>query len=241
MMARRDLQQYYRQHDDFRRYLHTSEKRAKELSDLYRSNRRFFGKRVLDLACGGGILGFLVETKGHEYVGIDANPDVVKSAIGHARRAKSSNRFLLGDIRSAKISGVFDTITLLGNALTHFNIEDFVATISNLSKNVRIGSYLIVDYRDVVSMLFQRRWKRRFTGKRGGHLPGITTATRDINPLLGELLMESMKQGRRKLKFRFGVWSPFIVEALMRLMGWRLVRRSYKNSSNISLEVYRKF
>jgi len=45
---------YYRKHDDFRRYTAASKERIADLSRLYRKTKRYFGRKVLDLACGGG-------------------------------------------------------------------------------------------------------------------------------------------------------------------------------------------
>jgi 2-polyprenyl-3-methyl-5-hydroxy-6-metoxy-1,4-benzoquinol methylase len=59
---------YYRKHDNFSRYLAANHARVRELSELYGSNKGYYGPRVLDLACGGGALGFIVERDGHSII-----------------------------------------------------------------------------------------------------------------------------------------------------------------------------
>lgn len=60
-----DLRTFYRRNDDYRRDLMASEDRVQALRDLYEANRRYFGRRILDIGCGGGVLGFLLEPEGY--------------------------------------------------------------------------------------------------------------------------------------------------------------------------------
>lgn len=209
-----------------------------ELARLYRKTKRFVGHSVLDLACGGGVLGFVLEGKGHRYVGIDINPDVINAALRHSNELGSSNRFVLGDIRSAKLEGTFDTVMLLGNALCHFNTGDFVSILKSVARNVRAGSYFVIDYRDVVSLLFARRWARRFSGKRGGRT--ATSVTKGIDTRRGDLLLESVQSRGRNFDFTHGIWSPFILQPLMQLNKWTLVRREFGRRGDSWLDVYRR-
>lgn len=229
---------YYRKHDDFRRYTAANKERMTELARLYRRSERFIGHRVLDLACGGGVLGFVVEPEGHRYVGVDINPDAVDAARHHADEVGSHNRFVLGDVRSTKLAGTFDTVTLLGNALCHFNTADLVSIMRNVSGNVHSGSYFVVDYRDVVSLLFARRWARRFSGKRGTKT--VTSVTKGIDTRRGDLLLESVQKGGSNFDFTHGVWSPFVLEPLMELNNWSLVRRNFNRRQSSWFDVYRR-
>ena len=52
-MAKADIVAYYRTHDDFRRYLTENGVRVEDLSNLYGSYKRYFGRTILDIACGG--------------------------------------------------------------------------------------------------------------------------------------------------------------------------------------------
>lgn len=179
-----------------------------------------------------------VESHGHSYVGIDINPDAVNAARRHADEAGSHNRFILGDVLSMKLKGTFDTVTLLGNALCHFNTTGFVSILTNIAGNVHAGSYFVVDYRDVVSLLFAKRWARRFSEKDGKRV--VASLTKGINTSRGDLLLESIQERGRNFDFTHGVWSPFIIEPLMREKGWRLARRYPRRSWNGWLDVYLK-
>ena len=233
------IRAYYRRHDDFLRYTAADKDRMADLGRLYTKAKRYFGRDVLDLACGGGALGFVVESKGHSYVGIDINPDAVGAARNHAAEVGSRNRFVLEDIRSVKLEGTFDTLTLLGNALCHFNTSEFVSIMANVERNIHMGSYFIVDYRDVVSLLFAGKWSRkRYVQKRGGTT--VTSLTRRIDTERGDAVIDSLAKGRRPLRFTYAIWSPFIIEPLMRLNKWKLVRREFRRLNSSWLDIYRR-
>jgi SAM-dependent methyltransferase len=185
-----------------------------------------------------GAFGSVLEPEGHEYVGVDSNPDMIRSARDNARKTRSSNRFILGDVRSAGIEGRFDTVTLPGNALCHFDTADFLSIITNVERNVQARSCFVVDYRDVVSLLFAGKWARRFSEKRGGRT--VTSLTKGIDTEQGILLLESVQKHGRNFDFTHGVWSPFIIEPLMRAKGWRLARRYPLRAWKGWLDVYEK-
>jgi 2-polyprenyl-3-methyl-5-hydroxy-6-metoxy-1,4-benzoquinol methylase len=152
------IRNYYSKHDDFNRYSMANEERVREIRRIYSLHQRFFGRRVLDIACGAGIMGFVLEEKGIDYLGIDTNPDMVRLAKTYAGLNNSIAKFLLGDARSTKIEGVFDTITLVGNAVIHFDTYNMVRILTNIRQNVSKGAHFIVDYRDLVKMLYSGEW-----------------------------------------------------------------------------------
>lgn len=220
-----DMRNIYRKSDDFRRYLMTNRERVKELEDDYNSNKKFFGKSVLDICCGGGILGFIIEPKGHQYTGADINPDMISSASYYAKSIGSKNKFILGDVTKMKFRSRFDTITFLGNGLTHLTTEEFSRIITNLEKSVHKGSYFVIDYRDVVYMLFKRIWKNKFVSK--SRVQPITVITKGIDTNTGEIFQESFdKDGKKKVEYVQTVWSQFIIEPLMKAYGWKLISRN---------------
>lgn len=209
-----------------------------DLSRLYRETRQYFRAAVLDLACGGGVLGFVVEPKGHRYVGVDVNPDAIEAARRDAENAGPHCRFILGDVLLTKLEGVFDTVTLLGNALIHFDTSVFSRILDNIEPNVHRGTYFIVDYRDVVGVLYRGQWGKRYTEKRGGRT--VVSLRKGIDTERGELLIRSESDGRHNLDFSHAIWSPFIVEPLMHAKGWRLARRYPRRAWNGWLDVYER-
>jgi len=201
---------YYRIHDNFSRYLTTNKRRAKELSGLYTSNKRYFGRRVLDIACGGGVLGFIVEREGRSYTGVDVNPDMISSAKVYAKKTGSRNRFIKGDVTQMKIQGNFDTICLLGNALCHFSTHDFSRILQNTAAHSERGAYFIVDYRDMVRLMFDEKWnlKRRHVEKERGRM----STTKACDTRTGFVLVTTTDlHGNNEVEFAHAIWSPFII------------------------------
>ena len=84
-MLANQLKTYYRDHENYNDYLMKSKERVKSLKNLYNNNKKYFGKKVLDLTCGGGVMGFIVENKGHSYTGMDINPDMIQEAKKYAK------------------------------------------------------------------------------------------------------------------------------------------------------------
>jgi SAM-dependent methyltransferase len=233
------IEAYYRRHDDFRRYSMEDAKRVKELSRLYDLNKGYFGKRVLDLACGGGILGFIVERHGHDYVGVDLNRDMIGRARAYARRTGSRNRFLLADATRDRVQGTFETVAVLGNALCHFNTMDFGRLLKNVEPSADMGSHFIVDYRDVVDLLFRRKWKSKLVEKEKGKVTVSRTTGCDTER--GDLVMTSQQEGgSSRVEFTHAVWAPFIIEPMMESSGWKLARRKRLPRWFGWLDVYEK-
>ncbi len=233
-----DIRAYYRVSDDFTRYLATNNGRVKELKDLWRSNRRFFGNRVLDLGCGCGVLGFVLEPAGHQYVGIDVNPDMIDGAKRYAREVGSRNRFLLADIAGRKVRGKFDTVTSLGNALCHFTPQDFARVLDNVRSATHRGTSFLVEYRDVVALLARHEWWERKTIRRGSGRVRIVTTACDTEHGVIEQDHTAVGTGRR-VRFNHAIWSPFILDPIMASRDWALVRRQ-RVGSVVFLDVYQR-
>ncbi len=85
-----DIRKYYRTTDKYERY-HPEGERRKEIEELYNTFKKYFGKKILDIYCGGGILGFIVEKDGKGYVGVDINPDMISLAKEYAKKREQRN------------------------------------------------------------------------------------------------------------------------------------------------------
>lgn len=226
----RELVRYYRTAEDYRRYLPSSEERRNALRAFYRRYRPYFGRSVLDLACGGGVLGVVLEGAGPRYVGVDANPDMIREAGRAARASGSRNRFVLGDVTRVSLRGRFDTLVLLGNALGHLGLQEMDELLRRRRSNVHRASTFLVDYRDVVGMIWRGEWARGpyvQTHKRGK----VVSRTRSVDLESGLIHIRSRPStGRWKVDFTQAIWSPFILEGLMRSHGWGLERRAPGNA-----------
>jgi len=234
-----NIKQYYRKSDHFNRYVITNEDRIRRIRKIFISNKKYLGKKVLDIACGGGVLGFVIEPEGHEYTGIDINPDMIKSAKKYAKESKSKNKFILGDATKKKINGKFDTITFIGNALCHFNTSDFLNILNNINKITTKGTYFIIDYRDIVRLLFEKKWKDKFVEKNKGKT--LISLTTGVSTEIGEIYKRAFrKDGKNKINFSHAIWSPFIIEPIMKSFGWKLVNRRRLEEWQGWIDVYKK-
>jgi len=234
-----NIQQYYRKSDDVKTYLITNKKRVKKIRNIYKSNRKYFGKKILDIGCGGGILGFLIESNGHKYTGLDINPDMIKNAKKHAKEIKSKNKFILGDATKKKINGTFNTITSIGNGLCHITTHDFLNILKNIKKNSKKGTHFLIEYRDVVGMLFRKEWKYKMIEKSKGKT--LTSLTIGASMKEGEIYKKSFdKNGQNKIFFTHTIWSPFIMEPIMNSDGWKLLKRKKNKRWKGWLEIYKR-
>lgn len=230
------MRKYYRKWEPFERYGITNKKRAREIEHVYSLNRKYFGKRILDVACGGGILGFLVEQRGHSYTGIDVNPDMIKSATSYATLTGSGCKFILGDIRNKTVMGKFDTITCLGNSISHLTSKEFLGILEGLNGNATKGTYFIVDYRDTVDLLFRKAWRDRLRETYNGTAKTIITTGCDT--VEGEICQDALVKGKLLMKAKQTIWSPFILEPLMESNGWNLVERKKSPQWRGWLDIY---
>lgn len=165
------------------------------------------------------MLGTLLAPTGRSYLGVDANPDMLREA------QKTGLRFLRADITRDPIPGRFDTIALLGNALAHFTIDGMDRLMRTRRANTRPKSTFLVDYRDLIAMFWQGTWKRVHvqTFVRGK----VTHRAQLLDLEKGALDMRGRPSTRRwVLDWSHAIWSPFILQMLMRHHGWMLVRRS---------------
>jgi SAM-dependent methyltransferase len=221
---RRRLVQTYRTADDYRRYTLDSPDRRRAMESFYATYRRHIGRRVLDLCCGGGVLGLTLEEHGRECVGVDANPDMIRAARHAAKTAGSTQRLVLGDVTRARIAGSFDTVTLLGNSLAHFTVAGFDEVLRRRRANVHVGSTFLVDYRDLIGMFWDGTWSRIKTQAVTREKIVHRATLLDLEQ--GRLEMRARPSSRRwTLDWSHAIWSPFILEAVMRGHGWTLVNR----------------
>jgi SAM-dependent methyltransferase len=212
---------------------------VKQIYGLYTSNKRHFGRRVLDIACGGGVLGFIVEREGRSYTGVDVNPDMISSARTHAKEVGSRNRFIEGDVTQMKIEGKFDTICILGNALCHFSTHDFSRILQNTAACSERGAYFIVDYRDMVRLMFHKKWniKKRLVQKERGRI----STTEGCDTRTGFVLVTTTDlRGKSEVGFAHAIWSPFIITPIMNNHGWSMVKRTFSKRLSEWLDIYRR-
>ncbi len=232
------IQKFYRKWEAFQHYGISNKKRVDEIGHFYSSNRKYFGKRVLDIACGGGVLGFLVDQTGISYTGIDINPDMIKTAELYSKKTGSRCNFILGNAINKKISGEFDTIVCIGNSLSHLTSKEFQGIPRNLNSNAEKGTCFIVDYRDTIGLLFKKAWKDKFEDTNNGITK--TIVTKGCNTVNGEIYQDGFVKGKLLMKSKQTIWSPFILEPIMRSYNWSLIKRTDAKEWQGWLDIYQK-
>lgn len=232
------MRKYYRKWEPFQRYGITNKKRVREIESLFSLNQRYFGKKILDVGCGGGVLGFLIEQKGHSYTGIDVNPDVIKIAESHAKLTGSGCKFILGNVRNKTVIGKFDTITCIGNSMSHFTSKEFLVILEKLNRNAKKGTYFIVDYRDTVDLFFRKAWRDKLRETFNG--TSRTIITTGCNTVEGEIHQDAFVRGKLLMEAKQTIWSPFILEPLMKSNGWNLIERKKSRQWRGWLDIYQK-
>lgn len=75
------------------------------------------GSRVLDVACGTGVLMPDYLSRGAEVTGIDISPEMIK--LAEQKYACTGVRFICGDVEAADVGQDFDAIVVY-NAFPHF-------------------------------------------------------------------------------------------------------------------------
>ena len=95
------------------------------------------GSRVLDVACGTGVLFEDYLARGAKVTAVDISPEMVKIA---AKKFPQVN-VLCGDVQEAALDGLFDCI-MIYNAFPHFPEPEKL--IETLSKKLRPGGTLTV-------------------------------------------------------------------------------------------------
>lgn len=97
------------------------------------------GSRVLDVACGTGVLIPDYISRGADVTGIDISPEMIK--LAEQKYAGTGVRFICGDVEAADVGQSFDAIVVY-NAFPHF--PDPERLISRLSKLLAEGGILTV-------------------------------------------------------------------------------------------------
>ncbi len=224
----------YRRVDDYHRYLVSNKERLEKMKRIFSENREFFGKKVLDIGAGGGVLGIVAKDEIEKYLGIDINPDIVEAAKPVLE--KEGLEIILGDARTVKIPGKYDTVVMLGNALGHLTTKQFVEILENIKPNLEEKAHFIIDYRDWVGMYYRGEWDKVYRLKDGVAITeGINTITGEVN------IVKVGYESKDIVRYTQTIWAPFILEPMMEVFGWELVKRKEEPEWGGWFDVYKKY
>lgn len=111
------------------------------LLDKYRIRQA----RILDVACGTGILAIALAKQGHSVCGIDISPEMIAVA-----RTKASGitglSFSVQDMSNFKVHGVFDLITCTYDAINYLiDPNDVTAMFGHVARSLRKSGLFVFD------------------------------------------------------------------------------------------------
>ena len=114
------------------------------------------GRRFLDVGCGPGLLTRLAASRGYRAVGVDSDPDMVRTAEEQARERGSSATFRLGTVADLRERAGSADVVAAASLLAV--LADKEAGLRSLWSSVRPGgTLLIVEPTDRLSLQEVRR------------------------------------------------------------------------------------
>ena len=163
------------------------------------SRRPLEGKSALDVGCGAGLLAEPLARLGAQVTAIDAAPELIEVARGHAAR-----QGLAIDYRAAKIEDVdgrFDLVTSL-EVIEH--VADPQAFLGALAKRLARGGLLIL------STPNRTAWSRLLTITLAEGVGRIPKGTHDFEKFIApERMKQLLEQAGLKCRDTEGIaWSP---------------------------------
>jgi SAM-dependent methyltransferase len=102
------------------------------------------GARVLDAGCGPGRVGGELHARGHQVVGIDADPVLIEAAVAN----HPGPRWLVGDLTSFDLSNEppFDAVVLAGNVLLYVAPGTEQQVLTRIAAHVRPDGVVVVGF-----------------------------------------------------------------------------------------------
>ena len=117
----------------------------REIAFLERHGLLIPGRRILDLACGGGRHSVAMAQRGAVVTGIDLGPAAIDAARRRAKRAGVRVEWLHGDLRHLPFENVFHVVTFIFGCFTEMPRRDAEAVLQRISRSLRPGGTLLLD------------------------------------------------------------------------------------------------
>jgi 2-polyprenyl-6-hydroxyphenyl methylase/3-demethylubiquinone-9 3-methyltransferase len=96
------------------------------------------GAVLLDVACGGGLLGPHLQGTGYKHVGVDLSPSATRVAREHGMRY-----VVRGDVSALPFRDAFADVVVAGEILEH--VPDLAGAVGECCRVLRPGGTLVVD------------------------------------------------------------------------------------------------
>jgi SAM-dependent methyltransferase len=117
----------------------------REIAFLERCGLLAQGRRILDLACGGGRHSLAMARRGAVVTGIDLGPVAVATARRRARRAGLAIEFVQGDLRRLEYEAAFDAVTFVFGCFTEMPRHQAQDVLQRVSRSLRPGGLFVLD------------------------------------------------------------------------------------------------
>ncbi len=102
--------------------------------------------RILELACGTGIVAIYLARSGHSVLGIDRSPEMVALATMKGQYVKGVE-FSVADMRDLNLEPGFDAVLCMFDSLNYLTeLEDISATLESVSSILKDRGLFIFDF-----------------------------------------------------------------------------------------------
>jgi len=235
------LEKEYKLVEGFENYdirFEDAKKRLKKFEEFYNNNKDFFGKRILDLACGGGLFSNFLAEKGHIVTGVDLLDSMLEIA---KRNSPKDNppKYIKANLLEFIPEEEFDTTIFLGNSIAHFSPKDFAKILLNIRDKTK---YFIITYRDSISWGFEGGLKQIIIEE--GKDYDVIDLYKGYNGEKDSIIKYRIIYPKNdKIIIDYHLYNPGIVEGIMFAAEFKLVKRERygsKGSAEEYIDIYEK-
>lgn len=139
----------WRESDFSRHFLRTATRSSRytqrEIAFLARNDLLAPGRRILDLACGGGRHSVAMAQQGAVVTGLDIGPAAVAAARRRAKRAGVDVEWLQGDLRRLPFKSQFHLVTFIFGCFTEMPRREAEAVLAGIGACLRPGGTVVLD------------------------------------------------------------------------------------------------
>jgi len=157
------------------------------------------GKSALDVGCGAGLLAEPLARLGAKVIGVDASPEVIAVARGHAATMGLAIDYRVGDVEA--LEGQFDLVTAM-EVIEH--VADPAAFLKALAKRLASGGLLVMSTPNATG------WSKLLMITVGEGLGRIPRGTHDFDKFIAPERMKALlaEAGLKCLDAEGIAWSP---------------------------------
>jgi ubiquinone/menaquinone biosynthesis C-methylase UbiE len=147
----------------------------REFNFYHRFLREKKCKRIVELACGTGLLAFeFIKNGSYDYLGIDLNEEM----LSIARETVPTGQFLQGDMRNldSKFNDNFDAVLIVGRSFSHLVTNtDIFNCLATVNRILKAGGIFIFNTMNAVRIFSDFRESKDETKQVGDKIYHINT------------------------------------------------------------------